>query len=59
VEPFPLPALETEDDYHAALQAAVDRFEGCLRAYPDHWCHIDTPASWATLDRIWASRPSP
>ena len=57
--PLSLPEMKSEDDYQAALQQAVDRHERYLREYPDHWFQIDTPASWANLDGIWASPPSP
>ncbi len=59
VEPQETPPLKTREEFQQALQEAVDRLTGYIRQYPDHWFHIDTPVSWATLDALWASRPTP
>jgi KDO2-lipid IV(A) lauroyltransferase len=54
--PLAPPAAAAQDDFRDALQRAVDQHARYIREYPDHWCHICTPASWATVDALWEAR---
>ena len=52
--PLPLPKGQSREAYREALQQAIDFHVDCIRRYPDHWSHLDTPAHWANLEGMWS-----